>query len=59
MYDEFGNYIGPDLNVDEEDDHSSDGERGGGPRSSDSEDESSRAGVSYLKRKSPHNGFQM
>ena len=46
MYDEFGNYIGPDLNVDEDDDHSSDGERGGGPRSSDSEDESSRAGVS-------------
>ena len=59
MYDEFGNYIGPDLNVDEEDDHSSDSERGGGARSSESEDEISRAGVSYLKRKSPNNGFQM
>lgn len=45
MYDEFGNYIGPDLNVDEEDDRSSDSERGA--RSSDSEDESSRVGVSY------------
>jgi hypothetical protein len=49
MYDEFGNYIGPDLNVDEEDDRSSDSERGGGARSSDSEDERSRPGgvVSY------------
>lgn len=62
MYDEFGNYIGPDLNVDEEDDRSSDSERGGGgARSSDSEEESSRDAVrvSYLKRKSPYNGFQM
>ena len=61
MYDEFGNYIGPDLNVDEEDDRSSDSERGGGgARSSDSEEESSRdVRVSFLKRKSPHNGFQM
>ena len=61
MYDEFGNYIGPDLNVDEEDDRSSDSERGGGgARSSDSEEESSRdVRVSYLKRKSPYNGFQL
>ena len=46
MYDEFGNYIGPDLNVDEEDDRSSDSERGRA-RSSDSEDENSRVVVSY------------
>ena len=47
MYDEFGNYIGPDLNVDEEDDRSSDSEQGRAARSSDSEDENSRVGVSY------------
>ena len=59
MYDEFGNYIGPDLNVDDEDDNSSDSGRKGRADSSDSDEESSRGVSYYCERKSHNNGFQL
>jgi hypothetical protein len=55
LYDEFGNYIGPDLNVGDDNESGSGSSRGGSPRGVHSDDES--AGGGAVRESSKYNAL--